>query len=194
MRLTILVFAVCSVLTLGVRQAAAQNGELFGGYSYVRGSVPVTSSLVCSLPGCVATTTTDHPNLNGWELAATIKPGTWLGITADFSGHYGSVGSSSTHLQTYLFGPKLALPGPVSPFVHVLIGAAHETVGTGTTSAGITVPTSGNAFALALGGGIDVKLIPFVSLRAIQIDYLLTTFNSNTQSQPRVSVGLVLKF
>jgi hypothetical protein len=87
-----------------------------------------------------------------------------------------------------------AFPGRISPFVHALVGAAHETVGTGITSAGITVPTSGNAFALALGGGVDVKLIPFVFLRAIQIDYLLTTFNSNTQSQPRVSVGLVLRF
>jgi Outer membrane protein beta-barrel domain len=196
MRSTLLaLLAVCGLMTLGARQAEAQNFvEVFGGYSYVRGSVPVTSTIFCPELTCPVTTGTDHPSLNGWEAAGTINPGKWWGITADFSGHYGSVGSSSTHLQTYLFGPKLTYHGPVSPFVHVLLGVAHESVGTGTTSAGITVPMSGSAFALALGAGIDIKIVPLISFRPIQIDYLLTRFNSGTQSQPRISAGLVVHF
>jgi len=35
---------------------------------------------------------------------------------------------------------------------------------------------------------------PFVSVRPIQIDYLLTRFSSATQSQPRVSAGVVFHF
>jgi len=195
MRLTVIVLAVCCCLTLGVQHAAAQVAEVFGGYSYVRGSVPVTTSIACPGIGCPAVGSfTDHPNLNGWEMAGTVKPGTWFGITADFSGHYGSTGSASTHLQTYLFGPKVSFPGPVSPFVHALVGGAHESLGNGTANGGSVVPYSGNAFAVAVGAGIDVKVAPFLSFRPIQFDYLLTRFHSDTQSQPRVSAGLVLKF
>ena len=195
MRLIALALLWCCALTLGARQADAQLVEVFGGYSYVHASVPVTSGILCPAGlACPPQTFDFHPNLNGWELAGTIKPGTWFGITGDFSGHYGSVGSASTHLQTYLFGPKLSFPGPVSPFVHVLVGGAHESVDSGTTGARVILPTSDNAFALAVGAGIDIKLVPFVSFRPIQFDYLMTRFNSSTQSQPRVSIGLVLHF
>jgi len=199
MRVTLVLFAVCCLLTLALPHAAGQDKiELFGGYSFVHASAPVTFTLEnapCPTPGCPITTSTYHPNLNGWEFSGTFKPGSWIGLTADFSGHYGSVGSSSTHLQTYLFGPTVSFPGPVSPFVHVLVGGAHESIGNGSPGPFlITIPTSNNAFATALGVGIDIKFAPFVSLRPIQIDYLLTRFNSGTQSQPRVSAGVVFHF
>jgi hypothetical protein len=127
-------------------------------------------------------------------LSGTYKPGHWLGYTADFSGHYGSIGSSSAHLQTYLFGPTVSLPGPISPFAHVLVGVAHERVGDGTIDGLVTVPTSGNSFAAALGGGIDIKVAPFLAIRPVQIDYLATHFRSDGQSQVRISAGLVLHF
>jgi hypothetical protein len=57
----------------------------------------------------------------------------------------------------------------------------------------VTIPTSVNAFATAFGVGIDIKVAPFIALRPIQIDYLITRFNSSTQNQPRVSAGLVLR-
>ena len=199
MRLLTIVVALCCLLAVAVPRSAAQDfAEVFGGYSFVHASATVTSTTVCpvglGLPPCPATTSTFHPNLNGWELAGTIKPGTWFGITADFSGHYGSVGTSSVHVQTFLFGPKLSFPGPVSPFAHVLVGGARETIGAGDTSAGVTLPTSGVAPAVAAGVGIDIKLAPFIALRPIQFDYLLTRFNSSTQSQPRVSAGVVFRF
>jgi opacity protein-like surface antigen len=196
MRLFFAALAVCCLLALTPTRSNAQDFfEVFGGYSFVHDSASITSAGACAEFPCPATdTNTFHPNLNGWDLAATIKPGTWYGITADFGGTYGSVGGSSVHLQTYLFGPKVALPGPISPFAHVLVGAAHQTIGSGTTSQGITVPGSETAFAAALGAGIDIKLAPFIAVRPIQIDYLLTRFNSNTESQPRISAGLVLRF
>jgi len=36
--------------------------------------------------------------------------------------------------------------------------------------------------------------LPLLSLRPIEIDYLLTHFNSTTQNQPRFSAGVVLRF
>jgi hypothetical protein len=195
MRLLPIALALCCLLALAVPHAAAQDfAEVFGGYSFVHASDPVTTTIACPGPSCAITTSNFHPNLNGWELAATIKPGTWFGITGDFSGHYGTVGNADTHLQTYLFGPKVALPGPISPFAHVLVGGAHETVDSGSTDSRIILPTSHSSVAVAAGVGIDIRVAPFIAFRPIQIDYLLTHFNSNTQSQPRVSAGLVLRF
>jgi hypothetical protein len=96
-------------------------------------------------------------------------------------------------LKTYLFGPQLRFPGPVSPFAHFLFGGAHESINPGTTPVFTSGPTQ-SAFATALGVGIDIKVLPFLSVRPIQIDYLLTHFNSTTQNQPRASAGLVLRF
>ncbi|MGB6357670.1 MAG: hypothetical protein WBF30_02730, partial [Candidatus Acidiferrales bacterium] len=67
---------------------------------------------------------------------------------------------------------------------------AHESVG----SNGSALPFTDNALAAAVGGGIDVKVVPFVSLRVIQLDYLVTRFGSTTQNQPRASAGIVVHF
>jgi len=42
--------------------------------------------------------------------------------------------------------------------------------------------------------GIDIKVARHLSLRPIQLDYLVTRFASGTQSDPRASAGIVLHF
>jgi len=116
-----------------------------------------------------------------------------LALAADFSDTSGSFQGANTRLKTYLVGPQLRFPGPISPFVHFLAGAAHESIGTGASALITTGPTQ-TAFATTLGGGLDLKVLPFISLRPIQVDYLLTHFNSKTQNQPRISAGIVLRF
>jgi hypothetical protein len=118
----------------------------------------------------------------------------WLGVAADFSGHYGSADGVSTHFNTYLFGPQLQLHSSVSPLVHALFGVAHETTGQLIAPELLMSPTSATPFAAAIGGGIDLKLAGFLSLRPIQLDYLITRFGSSTQNQPRASAGLVVHF
>lgn len=203
MRLLLVLLVVCSAFSLALPRAAAQDKiELFGGYSFVHASVPASVTILCPVPlplpssggTCPTATSNYHPNLNGWEFSGTYKPGSWIGLTADFDGVYGSIGSSSAHLQTYLFGPTVSFPAPVSPFVHVLVGAAHESVGSGFASPNSITSTSGSAFATALGAGIDIKAFPFLSFRPIQLDYLVTRFNSSTHNQPRVSAGVVFHF
>lgn len=179
---------------------AQEQLKLFVGYSFLRPSVEYGQVSDCPLT-CPAppATATNHPNFNGYEFSATYKVLPWIGATADFSGHYGTVtGHSSGHVQTFLVGPEVALPARVSPFAHALFGVAHQAVGAGvSTYRGdpVTVLASAdNAFATVLGAGIDLHVAPFLSFRAIQIDSVITRFHSSTQNQPRVSSGLVLRF
>ena len=179
---------------------AQEQLKVFAGYSYLRPSVTYDQVSTCLLLcNSVPSSNTNHPNFNGYEFSATYKLLPFLGATADFSGHYGTVtGSSSSHVQTFLFGPELAFPAKVSPFVHALVGVAHQSVGSGTSTSGgvpvLVLSSSENALAAALGGGIDLHIAPFLSFRAIQLDYLVTRFHSDTQNQPRVSTGVVLRF
>jgi len=184
--------------------------EIFGGFSYARvpvqifnavaigGPVIVTPPGTCPIPVCPPGVggffTTSHVNTHGWELSAAFKPTEWLGAVADFSGHYGSTLGSNVHLNTYLFGPQVSFPARVSPFAHVLFGAAHESISNPGLALGVPNLGTNNAFATAVGAGIDVKPIRFVSIRLFQFDYLMTRFGSKTQNQPRASAGLVLRF
>ena len=172
--------------------AAAQKIELFGGYSFVRAPVRFDQTG----PGLGPTTTTTPTlNLNGWEASGAVKVAGPLALVADFDGTSGSFQGANTHLNTYLFGPQFRVPGPISLFVHALAGDAHESIHSGISSAGVV--TSGpthSAFGSALGGGLDTHLLPFLSLRLIQIDYLFTHLNSTRQNQPRISAGLVVHF
>jgi hypothetical protein len=213
MRLTLPILALCSLITWGPLPAKADDHiEVFGGYSFVQATVPITTtfgSCNAPVPSCMLHFLTKG-NLNGWELAGTLRPGSWFGITADFGGYYGrdtaGPGGSTMHFQTYLVGPKIALPGKksfwicapftespknggrhcvkVSPFGHVLLGVAHAWTGNGYEATGITIPSSGTTFATALGGGIDMKLGHVIGLRPIQIDYLLTRFNPGSSGLP----------
>jgi hypothetical protein len=166
----------------------AQKIELFGGYSFVHAPVTFVSPILCPTTGCPAT---PHLNLNGWEASGAVKLFGPLGLAADFSDTSGSFQGANARLKTYLFGPQIRFPGPVSPFAHFLLGDAHESINPGTSF--LSGPTQ-DAFATAIGVGIDLKVFPFISIRPIQFDYLLTHFNSANQNQPRVSAGIVVHF
>jgi hypothetical protein len=119
-------------------------------------------------------------NSAGWEFAAEYKPASWIGGVADFSGDYGS----NTSIQTYLFGPQVHWPARVSPFAHILIGGAHaSSFGFGTSG-----------FAVAIGGGIDATVLPAISWRIIQGDYLPAHLFGSTRNNARISTGLVIHF
>lgn len=198
-----LVLFALALAAVSVATFAQDKIEVFAGYSYLRPSftyqeIPGCEAIICPLQTPVSATA--HPNLNGYEFSATYKPMRWLGATADFSGHYGTIaGNSSGHVQTFLFGPQVSLPAKVSPFVHVLFGVAHESIASSINIGGLPtgfaiLSSSGNFFAAAVGGGIDLHVAPFLSVRPIQLDYLATRAYSGTQNQPRVSAGVVLHF
>jgi hypothetical protein len=144
----------------------AQNrADLFGGYSYTRFR------------------NSPSANLNGWEIAGKYKFADWLGAAADFDGHYGSPDGVGTSTYTYLFGPQISWPARVSPFTHLLLGGAH-----------ISAAGFGNSsFSMALGAGIDAKMIDGFYWRVIQSDYLMTHFG-RTQNNLRLSTGIIFRF
>ncbi len=124
-------------------------------------------------------------NAVGWNASITGNFKHVLGITGDFSGVYKSKTFSSS-VHTYTVGPVLTARMPViQPFVHALFGGA-------TISAN---GTNSSAFAMLVGGGLDIGLRKGVGLRLVQADWLMTQFGSQTQDhQGRVSAGLVIKF
>lgn len=200
---TLLIAPILLLLIAAIPVRAQDKVEVFGGYSYLYTTDSVAGQFLCPGIGCPAgATSTAHSNLNGWEGAISYKLFGPVSLAADFGGNYGSLSSSyaspSLHRQMALFGPQFALHGRVSPFVHILFGVSHESLGSGSFSVLGTQyvfgPTSGNSFAMAVGGGLDISVAPYVRLRAVQVDYLPTFAYSTSQSQARVSAGLVLHF
>jgi hypothetical protein len=169
---------VCAVPT------PAQKVVLFGGYSFVH--APVTFD---QQPG---TPTTPKVSLHGWEASGSLRFFGPLSLKADLGGTEGSFQGANTRLNTYLFGPQLRLPFGL--FGHALIGAAHQSIRAGVSNGVVTSGPTQTDFATALGGGLDLHVLPFISLRVIQADYLYTHFNSTKHNQPRISAGVVLHF
>ena len=91
----------------------------------------------------------------------------------------------------------------MSPFVQALFGGIHAsdvTVSSGCSGPGCTPLPAENKFAMALGGGLDVRVRRHLAIRAIQAEYLMTKFSdinsgsSGTQNDMRLSTGLVFRF
>ena len=124
-------------------------------------------------------------NAVGWNASLTGNFKHVLGITGDFSGVYHSRRSNSS-VYTYTVGPVLTARLPVTqPFIHALFGGASAQGG----------GVSDHAFAMFVGGGIDVGLRKGIGLRLVQADWLVTKFADQTQDrQGRVSAGIVIKF
>jgi opacity protein-like surface antigen len=163
------ILIVTALLLFFALQGYAQDSkvDIFAGYSYVR------SDPGSGLPGA---------NSSGWEASLAYNWNKWLGLKADLDGHYCCGGQ---HLHDFLFGPQINLGGhgKVTPYFEGLVGFGHG------TDAGF----SENAFAFALGGGVDWNIGKRVGWRVVQADYLGTRFAGYTQNNFRLSTGLVFK-
>jgi hypothetical protein len=204
MRKATILFVVAFFFFLA-RAASAQDGfEVFGGYSFSRLSTTLFTPSngngaapdVClqnsnCIIGFSPTITTSTINANGFEGTAVFKPSHVFGLAGDVTDEFGSTNGANVHLQTYMLGPQISLPGKkMVPFAHVLLGLGHESIGGNNT----VPPDSANAIAWAAGGGLDVKMTHFISIRAVQFDYMGTRFFGSQDSRPRISAGVVLHF
>ncbi len=162
--------------------------ELAGGYSYINFH-----------PDIAAVTS---QNLNGGGGSFVYNIADWLGIKAEFMGYafgsgwtrklqqLGYTGSLSGNLFTYQFGPQIKKhSGKFQPFVETLFGSAHSNGYASVLKAkgdGTYQVTSGagssNAFAMEMGGGLDIPLSERVQLRPVEVDYQLTRFGYKTYS------------
>lgn len=161
----------------------APKAEIFGGYSYLRADDSFDDGL----------------DLHGWNASAAINFTKYAGIVADFSGHYGDVrlsptlGKADISAHLFLVGPRFSYRKHerLTPFGHVLLGAARSHVTFFDPTGKVKFRDS--AFAMAVGGGLDVKLHDRLAARLFQADYVLTRFGDDSQHNFRLSTGLVLR-
>ncbi len=148
--------------------------------------------------------TLSRSGLQGVDLSVTRDFGRYFGITADGAFYKYAfahpVVTNSTYtpsVETVLFGPELhaSLYGKTSGFVRALLGGEHV---------GGTSQTPNISFAGGVGGGLDYKLRPRISLRASG-DVILQSFSVTGNSHAlgysphetrngRVTVGVVYRF
>ena len=157
--------------------ASAQNeyprAELFAGYSMVN---------------------SDSTVFHGWDFSIAGNPHKVFGIVADFGGYYKTIRvldiDVSTSTYTFGVGPQFSYRGSerVTPFARVLVGAAHFGAG----AMGVTA--SVNAFAMAFGGGLDVKASKSVAIRVVQVEDVMTRYEGATGHDLRLSFGVVFRF
>jgi hypothetical protein len=134
---------------------------------------------------------TFYPNvggLNGWNAAVHIHVRPFLGAEGDVA-HYGLGADTSVPRTTsFLFGPRVTLKAlGVGLFAHGLIGGEHSA-----NNGGVSISASN--FAYALGGGVDLPLLPFFAWR-VGADRITAPNLSPGEGQKfRFNTGLVLRF
>jgi opacity protein-like surface antigen len=131
----------------------------------------------------------------------------WLGFPIDVGAvhnrNVGGVGLETT-LVNFLVGPRVSIRRPrVTPYVQVLFGGASIGA-TDSLTPGNGSPEERHswqsAFAMTVGGGMDIKINNHVSFRMYQLEYFLSRFqnprtlNDNNQNHLRYSTGLNFTF
>lgn len=170
---------ILGILLIAALPLLAQNdfprAEVFGGYSYL--SVDASGAA------------SSRQSLNGWNAQANVNFNRWLGLTGDFGGYYGSPFHVSVHDYSFLFGPTLTYRAEhVAPFFHALFGGNHINASASGSSGGNT------AFAMAIGGGLDVPIGEHFGVRLAQVDWLRTQHFSTSQNNIRLSTGIMFNF
>ena len=168
-----------------------QGLEIFGGYAYLKDNLSSTYSPFY----LTATPFGNDFGINGWQASVTENATDWLGITQEFGGFYGTerLQGLDNHFSMFsiLSGPRLSYPRlkGVTPFAHALFGYDHTTV----SLAASNLSVSGSSYAMALGGGMDVKVSRHLAVRLFQADYYLTRDFGSSQNNLRFSAGIVFR-
>jgi hypothetical protein len=181
-------------------------------YSYMRFN-PENSNTVSSF------------SLNGGGGGVAVYLSRWVGIQAEFDGYastaqtfhftgsvplcpLGCTVTASGDLFTYNIGPVFKYRAEhLEPFIETMFGGAHSNVYGNIKKACTigcqTVATpSNNAFDFIVGGGLDIPILAGgeIAIRAAQVDYVLTRFDSaftnsnHNQSNLRFQAGVVFRF
>jgi opacity protein-like surface antigen len=120
-------------------------------------------------------------NYAGWDAEGQFNINKILGVTADIGGNYGRLqpNTPTKHTYTYVFGPTFSIRREhATIFAHTLFGANSTNILTTQSSVApsgaIITPNSATAFAMAWGGGIDLKLSRTFAVRLGQLDWIYT--------------------
>jgi opacity protein-like surface antigen len=205
--------AIVAAALLLVVAAAAQDvprAEVFLGYTYQR------TNSATDVPAFSA---------NGGGGQFVLNLGKWIGAVADLGAtHNGNIGGYhlDTTMTHFLFGPRVPIRvhSRVTPYFQMLWGGVYAS-----TSVNVRVPddiastlppmaippmalpprpgdavslrasAQQTAFAMTLGGGLDIKINKIVSFRPIGLDWYMTrlqnlrSMNDNNQHHIRYTTG-----
>ena len=127
-----------------------------------------------------------------------------VGLVADLGAyHNGEINGFQVDNTTftYLFGPRFNWRmSRFTPYVQTLVGGARFSASYDPTMAAPPVAGHQNGFATAIGGGLDIALTHSISLKPIQLEYLMTQVPlpfsqiNHTENNLRYSAGVVLRF
>jgi outer membrane immunogenic protein len=101
-------------------------------------------------------------------------------------------------LTSFLAGPRFYYRRPAArwvPYGQVLLGAVRGTGGL--AAANSSGATSSTVFGATLGGGIEYNLNRSFTLRVVEVDYFVTTFDNmvnGRQNNLRVTAGAAYHF
>jgi len=173
---------ILSCVPLAVAQSDDHSRfEFFGGYSVMRINYePEPIDPRFQMPRIVAFI--PKQTMHGFNASATVNLTGGFGLTGDFSGHFktrkladplGGFITNKVSIYNVLGGPQYRFAGNsrVLPFVRALAGVANTRSTLDVPSINSRDDLSSTDFALALGGGVDVRVSDRVALRVFQVDY-----------------------
>lgn len=123
--------------------------------------------------------------LNGWNLALHVHMAPFLGGEAEVARYGMGADSDVPHTTTVLFGPRVSVKVlRVGAYVHGLVGVEHSAN---------NASASGTGLGYALGGGVDIPVLPFFAWR-IAGDRISSTDSPAEGTKARFSTGVVFRF
>jgi len=180
MKKILCLLALGALFGLSVYAQDTPLGDAFFSYSFLRYNSAQT------VPAFTA---------NGGIGSVSFNFGDHLGFESELGGyHNGNI--NNFHFDTttfsFLFGPRLSYgrSKKFDPYIHTLFGGQHATSSIASDSILVVNPhivaapvngryaQSQTTFAMAIGGGIDIKMGKYMVLRPIQFDYYLTRFEA----------------
>ena len=205
------VIAVCLALSTIAAAQDTPRMEAFAGYTYVR------FNSATNVPAFSA---------NGGSGQFAYNFNRWIGGVIDLGAvHNGSISGApiDNTFANFLAGPRVSLRySRIRPYFQILWGGVY---GTASTQINAVIPplpsqpiylpgtpvvpgeevtarlvTAQTAFAMTVGGGLDIKFNKHVSFRPIGLDYYMTrlqnlrTMGDNNQHNLRYTAGLNFTF
>jgi len=191
MKLSKRLLTIAALLLVAAPAALAQSHdyekwEFYGGYSAMKFD---------TLAGDTGNTSVDDllggkNTLRGFEFSITRNFHRYWGVMFDSSAHFRTddfsrpAGSGNVHsnVQNYLGGIQIKnneQEGPrFKPFGHALMGFAHQSVTVNSAQVpaifGVSeINFDKTSFAMAFGGGLDIRLNHHLDVRAVTIDWNL---------------------
>jgi opacity protein-like surface antigen len=211
MRKLLLLFAILLVCApAGFAQSDYSDWEFFVGYAHERANNGAdrldARGLIVNPNGSTqrADFVSKRIPYNGVTTEVVANVHRNIGLVANFAATFanttfddaltGRQFNARVSRYTLLGGPRFNWrnSSPFLPFAHALFGVTRYHADFRNDD--FTCPdTSETAFAMALGGGLDIRANHRIDIRAIQVDYLPVFFSHGREDGLRFSAGVKIK-